>query len=202
MSVFFETNGIRRVAASKFRLSGLRPRKHRSINEWSRLSRSRYDSLAVLREPSTWLISYYNFIKYTTISPDTGQSWRHHLHPIVKDLDLNQFVQKVCQENLFERNIYSFRHLKRFGHTQFDQSSFVSSGDGEVLVNRLLPFENLDSSLNELFKIKATSPVLEIVNKSTNTKPKKASLSDISQHLIRDHFSRDRDLHDQISKSI
>lgn len=196
---FFKEHGVRLVVADPWPVSRLRYRKHRPILDWSACARRSTPSFAVLRNPESWIRSYYSFISLTEMSPDTGAPWRHGLHSLVRDLDLDGFVREVCENDLLER-LFSFRRLRRYGHARFDQSSFVSSPMGEVLVRRLMPFEDLDRHLKDYFLIDAPGAALPVVNRSATGNPSVTALSHASRLLIADRFARDTELHETLTQ--
>jgi hypothetical protein len=194
-----DQRSVRMVAAEPWPFSRLRHRKHRPILDWPARIRSRHTSIAVMRDPEAWIRSYYKFIRFTATSPDTEKPWRHGLYPLVKDLDLDGFVAEICENDLFERNVFSFRSLQKAGHQQFDQSSFVCTPQGEIIVDRLMPFEDLDTHLKNFFGLDMSAPLLPVHNRSLSGDSTQMTLSDHSRRLISDRFSRDMEIHGRIA---
>jgi hypothetical protein len=101
-----------------------------------------YYSFGFVRNPWDWLVSWFHFVKDTTVSPDTGHPWRHHLHSVVGDMDFDEFVRWVVDNDgltrAHARRQSSFRHKR-----PFLQLDWFSDLRGDVIVNRIGRFENL-----------------------------------------------------------
>jgi len=108
-----------------------------------------YYSFAFVRNPWDWLVSWYNFVRNTTISPDTGLSWRHHLNLIVGPMDFDQFVRWVTLEdgllNAEARQQSSFA-----GRSPVLQRDWVSDLQGNLLVDFVGKFEALETDFSRV----------------------------------------------------
>jgi hypothetical protein len=101
-----------------------------------------YYSFGFVRNPWDWLVSWFHFVQDTTVSPDTGRPWRHHLHRFVGDMDFDEFVRWVVDidglTRAHARLQSSFRHKR-----PFLQLDWFSDLRGEVIVTRVGRFETL-----------------------------------------------------------
>lgn len=84
----------------------------------------KYFSFAVVRNPWDWQVSLYNYMLKTK---------RHHQHKLAQRLDsFDRYIEWRCNEEV------------RL------QKDFVSSRDGEIVVNFIGRYENLDADFQEI----------------------------------------------------
>lgn len=123
--------------------------KHTSAEAYRRYYGPVYataETFAVIRNPFEWLWSFFRFIKFTNISPDTGKPWRHQIYKQVSPLDFPGFVDFVCLNDGFYRLSCS-KKLREVGIPYFTQAAFVSDPEKRIIVNSIFKFENLREDL-------------------------------------------------------
>lgn len=129
--------------------SKLRFSKHTAAEAFRRHYGDRYrkaHTFAVVRNPLEWLWSFYRFIKWTEISPDTGKPWRHQIYKQVAPLDFPGFVDFVCVDDGFSR-LSCAKKLREVGIRPFSQSAFVKNPEGGIIVDSIFRFERLQDDL-------------------------------------------------------
>jgi len=123
--------------------------KHTSAEAYRRYYGDTYRkarTFAVVRNPLEWLWSFYRFIKWTNISPDTGKPWRHQIYKQVAPLDFPGFVDFVCVDDGFAL-LSCAKKLREVGVKPFSQSAFIKNPKGQVIVNSIFQFEQLQDDL-------------------------------------------------------
>jgi hypothetical protein len=104
-----------------------------------------YFKFAVIRNPFSRAISFYKYFKYQST------------------LTFNEFVPQVFAKWLWKDEYWFVR----------PQSEFVSNSAGEILVNDLIKFENLDQDFQKVAKkLNVQQHSLPHVNNSDNKKPR------------------------------
>ena len=146
-------------------------------------------SFAVVRNPWDWVASYFYFIKFAEISPDTKKPWKHHLYPKVKEMNFSDFVKWVTLEdglsNLSERRRSSFADK-----TPVLQKDWVVDLHGNLIVSYIAKFENLAKETNILSKMLGKKLELPHVNKTKRPEYQKL-YSDFTINLVEDYFKED-----------
>jgi len=180
------------------RLSGRKKKKmpkHMCALEYKTKYRNLFDrmfSVAVVRNPWDWTLSYFNFLKYTDVSPDSKKPWRHKLFHEIKDMEFNEFVEYVCLHDGLE-NLDVAQRMRRIGHRCFNQSNFLRDLEGNLLVDKIIRFEKLSQGFGELINEMALEPMnLPHTNKSKSRfQSYKDAYCQKSLSLIEEKFAED-----------
>lgn len=148
---------------------GKRMGKHSCALEKKRFFGRSFDrsfKFSVVRNSWDWLWSFYSFIKFANLSPDTGRRFRHPLYPIVKDFSFSEFVEFVTIDNGLQK-LPAARRMASLGYQDFNQYNFVHNLHGESLVDQILQFEHIEDQLHQLLvELGFSPPSLPEVNKS------------------------------------
>ncbi|NNJ73864.1 MAG: sulfotransferase family 2 domain-containing protein [Anderseniella sp.] len=147
---------------------------------------------SVVRNSWDWLWSFYSFIKFTNLNPDTGRIFRHTIYPIVKDLSFSEFVEFVTIESGLQK-LPAARRMASLGYQEFNQYNFVHNLDGEILVDRILRFEHIEDQLQQsLIELGFSPPSLPEVNKSEKFgKTYRDAYSPRTKNLVQNKFAID-----------
>lgn len=145
---------------------------------------------AVVRNPWDWLVSFYYFMATADVKPDTGKAFRHPLHDTVKQMSFDAFVEWVVFEHglnqLPERKKASFADK-----TPVLQSDWLTSPDGELMTDKLIRFENMQSDFDEVCAFLGLPRLsLPHVNKGKRKQVSEAYGSR-SYNLVGDYFEAD-----------
>jgi hypothetical protein len=174
--------------------------KHTSAEAYRRYYGDIYDkahTFAVVRNPLDWLWSFFRFIKWTDISPDTGKPWRHQIYKQVAPLDFAGFVDFVCADDGFA-HLSCSKKLRAVGIPQFTQAAFVSDPSGKRIVQSIFRFERLQDLPEWLSSVGVEVPGLVLLNVS-----RKASSDDVytarMQSIVEQRFAADFDLWESTS---
>lgn len=129
-----------------------------------------YFSFAIVRNPWDWQVSLYKFmLKGTT-------HWQHELAKSFKNFD--EYIQWRCEEEVR------------------CQKDFVYSSDGELLVDFVGRYENIDEDFKKICNRISISPIsLPKVNLS-NTRPYQEYYNEATIELVRKTFEPDISLFD------
>jgi len=152
------------------------------LSEWNE-----YTSFAVIRDPIDRFISCYRYARMTksywhnAIEPDKAIYGIHPDYKICSRLDINSF----CSE-LF----YGSVKLK---HPSWSPQHLWIIEDGEVKINRLVSYENIDKEL-EIFGI------YNLPKKNFSQGSKEVNLSDENKKFMQKVYSQDYKLFDLIQK--
>src|SRR5690606_31840448 len=118
--------------------------KHTTLSDAHHISPKlkTYYSFAVVRHPYDWLFSLYKFIRFSNVSPDSGEVFRHVLRTEVEKMSFSDFVNWVTEEDGLltlpsrRSSIFSVK-------TPVLQKDWVSDLDGNLLVDKVCKFEKL-----------------------------------------------------------
>lgn len=169
--------------------------KHACALEYrKRLGRS-FDQtfkFSLVRNSWDWLWSFYRFIKFTDISPDTGGSFRHNLYPIVKDMDFERFIEFATIEDGLDK-LPCARKMKKLGYSEFNQYNFNHNLSGDLIVDQILKFEDIEGQLNEMMsKLGYCTTVLPKKNVSQKLGERyQNAYSARTKELVRARFRQD-----------
>lgn len=152
--------GVPPTPRMRLHLFRKRPGKHACALEKKRFFGQSFGQslkFSVVRNSWDWLWSFYSFIKFTSLNPDTGKKFRHPLYPIVKELSFSEFIEFVTIENGLQR-LPAARKMASLGYSEFNQYNFLHDTNGEILVDRILQFENIKHQMNQLLIDSGFSP--------------------------------------------
>lgn len=148
-----------------------------------------YYSFGVVRSPWGWLLSLYKFITTSTVSPDTGKEWQHHLYPLVKDMKFIDFIKWVTLDNGLV-NLASRKNSILTGKTPVLQKDWLSNLDGVLIVDKVIKFEELALEFDAISdKIGLSNIALPHVNKTISYD--KRSYDNESFNLVSVYFRED-----------
>lgn len=133
----------------------------------NKLGKENYDSyfsFAFVRNPWDWQVSLYNYMLKTP---------HHFQHELAKSFeDFDHYIRWRCSEEI------------RY------QKDFIYSQDGELLVDFVGRFEQLDKDFQEICSHLGISARLPVLNVS-NTIPYRKFYSEESRELVREAFEPD-----------
>lgn len=126
----------------------------------------RHFRFGFVRNPWDWLVSWHKFVTSTTVSPDTGRAWRHHLFGAIGDMSFDRFVPWVTEEEGLAQT-YLRRHSLLKSRTPVLQRDWLADFDGRLIVDFVGRFERLAEDFAEASR-RIGLPPLELphVNKS------------------------------------
>ncbi len=134
------------------------------INAIGRESFNSFFSFAIVRNSWDWQVSLYKFMLKTT---------NHPQHDLVKNLgSFDEYIRWRCENEVIF------------------QKDFIYSNDGELLVDFVGRFENLDADFEKICSCIGISTTLPKLNVS-NTKPYQQYYTDETKKLVRQTFSPD-----------
>jgi len=169
--------------------------KHTSAEAYRRYYGDTYrkaHTFAVVRNPLEWLSSFYRFIKWTDISPDTGKPWRHQIYKQVAPLDFPGFVDFVCVDDGFV-HLSDSKKLRAVGIPQFTQAAFVSEPSGGIIVQSIFRFERLQDLTMWILSLGVDVPGLALLNVSRKASSDETYTARM-RALVEQRFAADFDL--------
>lgn len=146
----------------------------------------------LVRNSWDWLWSFYRFIKFPRSDSETGKSNRHNLYSFVKDMDFDDFIEFVTVDNGLER-LPAARRMKKLGYPEFNQYNFGHNLRGDLIVDRILQFENMEIQLRDMMlELGFDAAPLPKINISRNTGERYQDMySPRTLQLVANKFRRD-----------
>ena len=109
---------------------------------------SRYHSVGFIRNPWDWLVSFYEFVRHTTTSPDTSRPWRHALHPVLSRLSFEDYIHWVVSDGLQLLPSKKKAALRRKSPTV--QLDWLCDAHGNKLVTQIGKYEELEEEYKSI----------------------------------------------------
>lgn len=154
-------------------------RKHHSL--WNK-----YTNFTIVRNPYSRAVSTYNYIRmkesywHSSKNPNQAIDGKHVDYDVVRQLSFNETIKLLHNGELQ-------------GHEWQSQHPFIYD-DGELMVDKILRFENLPDCFNELMSSKEIEVELPRLN-SSNTKADYHKLYDKkTKERIEDIYQKDLEL--------
>lgn len=148
-------------------------------------------TFSVVRNSWDWIWSFYRFILFTTISPDTGNPWRHNLYPVVKDMNFSAFVDFITLSSGLDE-LPTAKRMRSYGIKEVNQFNFLHDNSGQLLVENIFHYENLHSELpNKLRDIGYPLRELPKINSSVKISTYRDAYTPKARDAVASKFEKD-----------
>lgn len=136
-----------------------------------------YFRFGVIRDPLSWLVSWYNYRRRDALSSNSPKSTR--------GIGIEEFIEEAT----------STAKRRPFAHLGLQANKFLDA-DGNLGVDFLIPLPHLQEDLEQI-RLALGLPQLSAVLKSKNVSPRVASVDDVPESLrrkVEQRYARDREL--------
>lgn len=108
-----------------------------------------YLSVAFVRNPWDWLVSWYSFVLGSKVSPDTGKAWRHHLYSQVHGKTFPEFIGWVTEQNGLAGSFLRKRSSYKTS-AKVLQRDWIFDHDGKRIVDYVGRYETLQQDFENI----------------------------------------------------
>lgn len=157
---------------------------HRTAERWRYFGPADFAAwtkVAVARDPVDRFLSAFDFLRSPGMNFPDRRFARRYLR---RHRDAESFIAHIDRTPRARRAVTSFFHFR-------PQTDYISAG-GEIIVDRLIPFERL---AEELPTLAGNGRSLPHINRTAGKRSKRAGLSPASLAFIADIYAADFELH-------
>lgn len=166
--------------------------KHMTALDYKNKMGKKYDDyykFAVVRNPWDWVVSWYEFVQKSTISPDNGKVWRHALYQEIAGKSFDSYVDWLVEDKGMKNLPSRKKSVWKYKY-KVEQSDWLVDNEGKLIVDEIVKFEEINEFAERLNKKFSLGSKLEVVNK-IDRKNYKSYYSEKTKKKIFEYFKND-----------